>query len=109
MTENLIGRLRHRVTLQQRLRSGDEGGGATISWGPIATVWAEITARSGREIVLGDTPTARGAYRIVMRYRSDLDATMRLEWAGRVFEILSVRDESGTRRWLTCECEERGP
>lgn len=109
MTSNAINRLRHRVVIQQPQRTADEGGVATLSWSALATVWAEITGRPGREILLRDQLSSRGTYRVVMRYRSDVDATMRLVWRDRVFEVLSVRDEDGTQRWLTCECEERGP
>ena len=109
MTAYQIGNLRHRLTIEQPVRTGDEGGGATLTWTTLATVWGQITAGSGREIVQGDTPTARGTYRIIMRYRSDIAPTMRLGWNGRLFEIIAVRDEDGTKRWLTCDCEERGP
>lgn len=109
MTGDAIGRLRHRLTIQQSVRAVDEGGGATLTWSDLADVWAEVTAQSGREIVSGDALTARRFYRVLMRYRADVDPTMRLIWNERVFEILSVRDEDGTQHWLTCDCEERGP
>lgn len=109
MTVDRIGRLRHRLTIEQPIRSGDDGGGATLTWGPVASVWAEVIARSGREIVQGNRTTARSNYRIVMRYRADLDPTMRLRSAERIFEILAIRDEDGRKCWTTCDCEERGP
>ena len=109
MTGDAIGRLRHRMTIEQPVRAADEGGGATLTWSPLATVWAEVMARSGREIVSGDALAARSFYRVLMRYRADVDPTMRLIWHDRVLEILSVRDEHGTQHWLTCDCEERGP
>ena len=108
MTVDQIARLRHRLTIMRPVRSGDEGGGATVVWTALASVWGQVSARSGREIVQGDTSSARGSFRIVMRYRNDVDATMRLNLGARVFEILAVRDEDGTKRWLTCECEEHG-
>ncbi|MEM7751417.1 MAG: phage head closure protein [Pseudomonadota bacterium] len=109
MTEDGIGRLRHRVTVQYPTRNEDDGGGATTAWVPLATVWAQIKARTGREIFQADSPTARGAFRVVIRYRSDVDPTMRLLWGDRVLEVLAVGDEDGTKRWLSCECEEYGP
>ena len=109
MTVDRIGRLRHRLTIEEPIRNAGDGGSATLIWERVASVWAEVTARNGREIVQGDRPTARRNYRIVMRYRADLDPTMRLRSDERIFEILAVRDEDGTKRWTTCDCEERGP
>ncbi len=109
MTEDDIGRLRHRVTIQYPTRNEDEGGGASIRWMPLATVWAQVKARPGREIFQADSPTARSAFRLVIRYRADVDPTMRVLWGERVLEVLAVGDEDGSKRWLSCECEECGP
>ncbi|MEM6498724.1 MAG: phage head closure protein [Pseudomonadota bacterium] len=109
MMEDEIGRLRHRVTIQYPARSYDEAGGATIAWPPLATVWAQIKLRSGRETFEADSPSARSIYRVVIRYRSDVDPTMRLLWGDRVLQVVAVGDEDGTKRWLSCECEEYGP
>ena len=101
--------LRHRVTIEKPVRTDDEGGAATIAWEQVATVWAEIKGLEGREIQRADTPVTRATHRIVMRYRADVDATMRLVASERYHEITGALDEQGRRQWLVCYCVAFGP
>ena len=104
-----LAALRHRVTIERPVRNDNEGGAATIIWQQVATVWAQIKGLDGREIIRADTPVVRATHRIVMRYRTDVDATMRIVVAGKYHEIISALDEEGRNRWLVCYCEEFGP
>lgn len=102
-----IGKLRHRLTIQQSVRSDDSGGGATLVWTDIDEVWGAIEAISGQENLEAGRISGKVVYRITLRYRDDLAPEMRLLSGSEVFEILSVQDEDGRRRFLTCKCERR--
>lgn len=104
-----MGALRHRLRLETPFHAEDGGGGATVSWQPIATLWAEVTAGAGREIFLADGLTAVSTHQVRIRYRADVTAEMRFVMGERVLDIRAVRDLDGRRLWLSCLCEERAP
>jgi SPP1 family predicted phage head-tail adaptor len=109
MSTPRIGALRHRLRLEAPSRSAAAGGGADITWQFVADVWAEVTQREGRELVVADGLAARQTYEVRTRYRADVAADMRFVSAGRALDIRSVRDPDGRRRWLLCVCEETAP
>lgn len=102
----MIGDLRHYLTLEQALRTPDAGGGATLSWVQVATLWASVDAIGGGERETADRADARTRYKIRLRYRADVTAGMRFRQDTRIFNIRTVQDEEGRRQWLTCACEE---
>lgn len=104
-----LGGLRHRLQIEAAERGTADGGGATLTWQPVATVWAEIAPISGREVVVADGLSARVTHEVRLRYRADLAPEMRFTSAGRVLDIRVVRDVDGRKRWLSCLCEETLP
>lgn len=104
------GKLRHRVVIQSPVATQDQDTGeALITWSDIATVWAEIAPISAREFVASDREDSKITTRITIRYRDDIDASMRLYHASKDFYyniegILSDRD-SGLE-YLTLPCSE---
>ena len=102
-----IGRLRHRVTLERRVREADGGGGAVETWEPVADLWAMIDARSGKETVEADRLSGSRKVEVTIRYRDDVTSKMRFRLGERRLDIRAVLDEDGRRRFLKCNCEER--
>jgi len=101
------GRLRERVTIETPTRTADGAGGAAVGWSMLATVAAEVISFKGATLVAGEREEAREPYRVVMRYRDDVTAEMRLRWRGLVLDISSRHDPDGQRRWLVIDCEVR--
>lgn len=64
------GAMRHRVTIQNfttiELPSGQE----KEVWADVATVWAEVKAISGRELVASGAEQSEVTVRIWLRYRA---------------------------------------
>ena len=108
-TNNVIklASLRHRMTLETPQRTDDGGGGAVVTWQPVAVVWAGLMALRGNEALRYDRLTGTVTHRIIIRYRSDVTPEMRFTRAGRAFDIRAVLDMEGRRRWLHCLCEEQ--
>jgi SPP1 family predicted phage head-tail adaptor len=109
MTGNTVSRLRHRLTLQQEVRTPDGAGGYTRSWEDVAELWGEIipltgsgsSARgSGKEIVFAGQIQAEISHRILLRYRSDITPAMRLLYENRLFNIRMVADPDEKRDTL---------
>ncbi|MCB1511980.1 MAG: phage head closure protein [Hyphomicrobiaceae bacterium] len=99
--------LRQRVRIEQPLAPPGEGGGSAIAWQPVATVWARVKAATSREPLTADAPLGVTLYDVTMRYRDDVDPSMRFVLAGRILNVVSAVDPDGYRRWLVCRAEER--
>jgi SPP1 family predicted phage head-tail adaptor len=107
MTALSIGALRERLTLQSPSRVDDGGGGATVTWEPVADLWAAVRAISGDERLRHDAVTARVTHEVWIRHRGDVVPAMRFSAGGRILDIVAVLDP-GRRNRLQCLCEERG-
>jgi SPP1 family predicted phage head-tail adaptor len=105
----IIGTLRDRVRLETPERTDAGGGGATVTWSSLGQIYARIEPASGREIVEADGVTARVTHSILIRHRTDIGSHMRFAAGPRIFDIKSVRETGGHRRWLECHCEEHLP
>lgn len=73
------GKLRHRVKIQYPAESQDQETGAlNVTWITKATVWASIEPISAREFIAAQSEDSKVSARITIRYRSDIDAKMRI-------------------------------
>jgi SPP1 family predicted phage head-tail adaptor len=102
-----IGDLRTRLTLEAPSRTSDGGGGASVTWGTVATVWASVRPTGGGEGYALDRVAGRVTHEIVLRYRAGVTPEMRLRDGTRVFEIRAAFGPDQRRRWLKCLAEER--
>ena len=100
------GKLSHRVVLEEPARVSDGGGGASITWSPVASLWAAIEPLGGREQARHESLEARLSHRITLRYRAGIRPDMRLRLDARIFTIQAVMNEQEKNRWLVCLCEE---
>jgi SPP1 family predicted phage head-tail adaptor len=98
--------MRHRVTIEEPVRTGDEGGGADISWAPVVTVWAEIQPKTGREVFESDQLGGRVTHDVRMRFRAGVTPKMRIVHNGRSFDVRFVVNVGERGEWLICACEE---
>ena len=104
-----IGRMRHRVSLQQAVRVSDGGGGATMTWSPITDLWAAIAPLGGDERVDADGLQGRSTHEVWVRYSTAVAPQMRFMCGTRVFDIRSVIDADEAHRFQRCLVEERLP
>ncbi len=85
------GNLRHKVQLQAKQITQDPVTGEMVdSWVTIAQPWAEIVPMSGSEFMAAGAEQSEVRGRIVIRYRDDVDASMRVVYRGRYYSILAV-------------------
>ncbi len=101
-----IGSLRHRVQLESMTCEPDGLGGASPVWQEIASFWACIEPRSGREAISGGRLAGTVSHHITIRHREGVTPAMRFRLGARIFHILAVL-EDGRKRRLICQCEER--
>lgn len=96
------GTLRHSVTLQRPVVVSSPYGERETSWQDVATVRADFHPLSAREFVAAQQLQAQVSARVVIRYRDDVDATMRLVHNGKPYDIAGVLpDPVSGREYLT--------
>ena len=100
------GRLRNRVTLQEKEVTKDAYGAEVITWADVATVWAAVEPLAGREFMEGRSLDAELSTRIRIRYREGVRPTYRATWGDHVYDIQSVIDVNGRHRELLLMCRE---
>lgn len=102
---------RHRITIRNaptdasRNSFGERTGTGTT----VATVWAERRARTAREYLEGKRESAALQVDYIIRYRTDIDETMKVVDAdGQVYDISGPPlDRDGTMKELLLNCTAR--
>lgn len=103
--------LNRKLVLEAAQRLPDGAGGYTENWAELGTLWAQVTARSGRETPGEAVSLSRTSYRIVVRAApygapSRPRPEHRFRDGTRLFRILSVAEHDPAARYLTCFAEE---
>lgn len=98
------GRLRTFVAIQQATETRTPGGAVTTTWATLASVWAGIYPRSGRERFLAGKTVAEGDTSIYIRYRSDVTPRMRVLAGGVIYNIGAVLDTENRHIQLELIC-----
>lgn len=99
MASVAAGDLRHRVTLQRLLVDQDPVTGETAKiWVNAAIVWAQIVPLSGREFIAAGAEQSEVTGRITIRYRDDVDASMRVVQGNMYHNILAVLPDAESGR-----------
>jgi SPP1 family predicted phage head-tail adaptor len=101
-----IAALRDRLTLEQPVRTPDGGGGASLTWEPVAELWAHMRPISGDERLRHDQIAGRLTHEVWLRHRPGVVPAMRFRQGARIYEIVAVL-EARHRTRLKCLCEER--
>jgi len=85
-----IGDMRHRITLQKKVDVTDADGFTTQQWQDVATVWAAVENLHGREYWEAAAVQAENTVKFTIRYRPDIDQTMRIVFCGQIYEITAI-------------------
>ncbi len=100
------GDLRRQVLLQRRSTIQDGFGQRSTSWVDVATTYAEITPLSGRELELAQAIKAEVNHQITIRYRPNIDSSMRAVYQGKYYNIHAVIDVEMRHKTLELSCSE---
>jgi len=104
------GKLRHRVTIERPQLVQNETTGDVVSvWYKVSDVWAAIEPLSSREFIAAQAQNSEIVARIIIRYRDDIDASMRIVniQTGKIYDIHGLLPdlESGVK-YLTLAVSE---
>lgn len=103
--QGTAARLSERVRIEQPMRSDDGQGGQQVSWEVLSECWAAVSPvyGRGREAARAGQAEAMAGYRVQIRWRDDVLATMRLRWRNRVLWIHSLHEQEGLLSMLVYE------
>ena len=106
-----VGELKRRITIEQKTRGASDGAGGYLAetWATLATVWAKIDPRAGRELVDADQVVHRITHVITIRARTGITTAMRVVYQTRTFAIVDLRELMEGGRWMEMQCEETQP
>lgn len=104
-------RLNRKLALETPQRLPDGAGGFTEIWVPLGDLWADVSARAGRERGEAGLPVSAVSYTIVVRSAPVGTASrpmpqQRFRDGSRVFVIQAVTERDRDGRYLTCFADE---
>ena len=102
------GRLRHRIVLEQPTRAPDGCGGSTLSYVPVAMVWAAIDAKAVLRPLVADQLDERQRHAILIRHRDDVASGWQVLFGDRTLAVEHVRDPDERGDWLELLTLEQG-
>lgn len=99
------GRLRNKVKLQALADVQDELGQPVQTWADVATVWADIRTMGGIESIKANASTSIIKASIRVRYRTDINAGMRVLHGSTAYDIKAVLPDEGRKQYVDLVCE----
>ncbi|MDR1658889.1 MAG: phage head closure protein [Desulfovibrio sp.] len=97
----LASRLNSRATFFKKEKTRKPDGTFNETWVEYKTTFAEVVTIGGEEGRLAAAQSSEVRYRIRIRYRKDIDASMKIRVAdGRELAIGAIRDPDGRRVML---------
>lgn len=78
----------------------DYFGQNNVDYSTLATVWAKIEERKGKEGELGNQLVATRLVDFIIRYKSGLDERMRISYGGDIYLIQSIIKEDARKSFM---------
>jgi SPP1 family predicted phage head-tail adaptor len=94
----LGSKLNSRITFLKKVKTRQPNGSFLEEWANYKSTWAEVITIGGEEGRLAAAQSSEVRYRILIRYRQDIDESMRIRTSdGRELAIGAIRDADGRR------------
>ena len=97
---------RHKIAFLKNTNEKDEYGEVIDDWKPVTTVWAAVGPLLGREYFEALTIDSKAEVKFNMRYVAGITNDMRIQYDGKIYEILSAINVKELNRELLCYCKE---
>ena len=94
------GKLRHNIIWQSKTQTPDGGGGLTYTTNNFATMRAFIKPSSTNERFFAQRIESDVTHKIYIRYRTDLNSSMRINFGGRLFKVKGLMNLEEQNKWL---------
>lgn len=93
-----------RITIEQPVDAKDSIGQMLPGWSTLVSVWADVRHQSGLESIKADASVSTVKASIRIRFRTDVDAGMRVQHGAAVYNIKAVLPDAG-RKFVDLVCE----
>jgi SPP1 family predicted phage head-tail adaptor len=84
-----IGKLRHRITLQQPVAGTNAIDEVTTTWADVVTIWGAVEPNTGTWYFAAKQANSKVDGRVRIRYRA-VDPTWRIKFGDRYLSIISI-------------------
>lgn len=101
-----VGKMRHRVTIQNRTETRDDIGGVTLTYATVETVWAHVAELTSGERYQAEQNNMHTTHRVTMRSNSNVKGSSRLVVGSKTLEVVGVRAADNTSQFIEVTCEE---
>jgi SPP1 family predicted phage head-tail adaptor len=98
------GQLDRRITIQNFSETTDSFGQEVKSFSTLASVWANVVERVGREGEDGEMIAATKKVEFVIRYRTDVDEEMRISYNNNTYKIQAIQSADARKAFLKIVC-----
>lgn len=98
------GNLNRQIIVQKRTDTRQPGGGRVPTWADFVKVWADILTPTGKQQGLSNQQLNIVTTSFRVRFRSDIDASMRIIYDGEVFDIQAVLKDRAGRVYMDLLC-----
>ena len=98
------GQLDRRITIQNFSETTDSFGQEVKSFATLASVWANVVERVGREGEDGEMIAATKKVEFVIRYRTDVDEEMRISYNNNTYKIQAIQSADARKAFLKIVC-----
>lgn len=96
--------IRHRLKIYRQSATRTATGAVkALGWEHALTLWGQFIPLSVKDIIAGQAQDTQITARVIIRHRTDIDHTMRVQYAGRMYEIVGepLADNKTGREYLT--------
>ncbi len=101
------GELNRRLVLEAPAITPDGAGGVIRTYQTLTTVWAALAPISARDAVVADGLGTTVTHRITIRGGPEVTTRHRFRLGARIFQVVALRDQDGSGRFLDIEVTER--
>lgn len=98
------GQLDRRITLQTFSEATDAFGQEVKSYSTLATVWAKVVEKVGKESEEGDIIAATKKVEFMIRYRTDVNEQMRISYNSNIYKIKAIQSADARKAFLKIVC-----
>ena len=98
------GQLDRRITIQTFSETTDNFGQEVKSFSTLASVWANVVEKVGREGEDGEMIAATKKVEFIIRYRTDVDEEMRIVYNNNTYKIQAIQYADARKAFLKIVC-----
>ncbi len=98
------GQLDRRITIKNFSETTDSFGQEVKSFSTLASVWANVVERVGREGEDGEMIAATKKVEFIIRYRTDVNEEMRISYNSNTYKIQAIQSADARKAFLKIVC-----